>query len=227
MDETLRMKLDIQHCIANNIDELSTNYSMLIFEGFYKENIQCLCYYKRLDISVEDNKLLYHMLIDTEKVSELSKEEIKQVKLASEKARYIEMMEQMHESSKSETQKEMEKDTASIVLSNLLDQVEEVQKNKIYAKPKKDYYNKMEVVKSILDNIFNMSCNIEVSEYSISISINCKEIHLNEKMLYTLVLLMLFLDIFTICPYYRDNDDLDDDEIQGVRLYFGISLEEV
>ena len=227
MDETLRMKLDIQHCIANNIDELSTNYSMLIFEGFYKENIQCLCYYKRLDISVEDNKLLYHMLKKTKKVSELSKEEIKQVKLASEKARYIEMMEQMHESSKSETQKEMEKDTASIVLSNLLDQVEEVQKNKIYAKPKKDYYNKMEVVKSILDNIFNMSCNIEVSEYSISISINCKEIHLNEKMLYTLVLLMPFLDIFTICPYYRDNDDLDDDEIQGVRLYFGISLEEV
>lgn len=227
MDETLRMKLDIQHCIANNIDEFSTNYSMLIFEGFYKENIQCLCYYKRLDISVEDNKLLYHMLIDTEKVSELSKEEIKQVKLASEKARYIEMMEQMHESSKSETQKEVEKDAASIVLSNLLDQVEEVQKNKIYAKPKKDYYNKMEVVKSILDNIFNISCNIEVSEYSISISINCKEIHLNEKMLYTLVLLMPFLDIFTICPYYRDNDDLDDDEIQGVRLYFGISLEEV
>lgn len=226
MDETLRMKVDIQHCIANNVTEFSTNYGMLLFEGEYKQNIFCLSYYNLLKISVKNNKLLFDIKLDKDKIKELSQEELQEVKKASDKIRYIDMIGQMQEQNKTEEQKEIEKENISNFLNHIIEKAERKQEEQTYRKALKDDYNKMNIIKSILDNAFNINCNIEEKEEYISISLNCKELTLNQEMLYKLILISYFTDIFTICPLYKENEDIDNEEVIGVRLFFGIQLKE-
>ena len=226
MDETLRMKVDIQHCIANNVIEFSTNYGMLLFEGEYKQNIFCLAYYNLLKISVKNNKLLFDITLDKDKIRELSQEEIKEIKKASNKIRYIDMIEQMQEQNKTEEQKEIEKENMSNFLNHIIETAERKQEEQTYRKALKDDYNKMNIIKNILDNMLNINCKIEESEENISISINCEELILNQEMLYKLILISYFTDIFVICPLYKENEDIDDEEVIAVRLFFGIQLKE-
>lgn len=226
MDETLRMKVDIQHCIANNVTEFSTNYRILLFEGQYKQNIYCLAYYNLLKLCVKDNKLLFEISLDKDKIKELSQEELSEVKKASDKIRYIDMMEQIEEQNKTEEQKEIEKENMSSFLNHIIEKAEMKQEQQTYRKASKDDYNKIKIIKNILDNTFNINCNIEETEEYISISLNCKELTLNQDMLYKLILISYFTDIFVICPLYKENDDIDDEEVIGVRLFFGITLKQ-
>ena len=64
IDETAKLKTDIQHAIANEITEYSTAYDTLLFEDNTFQNLESLSYFEYLKIYSENNKMKFDIKLD-------------------------------------------------------------------------------------------------------------------------------------------------------------------
>lgn len=219
-NETLKLKIDLQHAIANNISEYSTSYNTLIFENEDKNNLESFTYFKYLKIYIKDNKMYFDVQLDEDEINELNKEDLQKIKNISDKVRYVEMCEQISEHLKTEEQKEIERSNAENYLATILEEADEDDEEFVPAK--KNNIERIKNVQFILDNLLNEQTIIEEQDLFFSINLVYKELKLNQDMLYTILLLSYFTDIIIIHPYYEDNEDLENENMIGVRLFFGI-----
>lgn len=222
MYDVIRTKTDIQQCIANGIKEFSTSYGMLLFEGNYKEYLNSFSFYKNLEIKPSNDKLIFNIELCKYKIKMISKENMKKIKDISNNIQCFDMLEQIWEINKTDEQREAEKDNSITMINNLLENIQLNEKE--YRDPTKNDFEKMERAKQTLDCIFNTNTEIDVSEYYLSIGINFENIKLNKIDLEKIVNIAQDLDIFVICPVY-ETEDLDDNIMIGVRLFFAINLE--
>ena len=220
IDETAKLKTDIQHAIANEITEYSTAYGTLIFDENTFPNIESLRYFESLKIYVKDNKMNFDIKLDKDEINGLTESDIKQIKSISNRIRCLEMAEQINNHLKSDEQKGIENQNAQDYIANMLEDEEEDKTE--FIPVRKNNIEKMRAIKLILNNIFNLSVEIEEQDLFLSISTVFKELTLNQEMLYILILISLYTDIIVIHPYYEDNEDLENENIIGVRLFLGI-----
>lgn len=222
-NETLKLKIDLQHAIANNISEYSTSYNTLIFENEYKNNLEAFTYFKYLKIYIKDNKMYFDIELDEDEINELDKEDLQKIKNISNKVRYVEICEQISEHLKTDEQKEIERSNAENYLATVLEEADEDDEDdEEFVPAKKNNIERIKNVQFILDNLLNEQTIIEEQDLFFSINLVYKELRLNQDMLYTILLLSYFTDIIIIHPYYEDNEDLENENMIGVRLFFGI-----
>lgn len=219
--ETEKLKTDIQHAIANEITEYSTIYDTLLFADESFKNLESLRYFKKLRIYIKDNKMNFDIQLDDDEVKELSESDLKQIKNISEKVRYVEMVEQINEHLKSDEQKQIELQNAQNYIANALEKEEEDEIEE-FIPARKNNIERIKCVKFILDKTFNISTEIEEQDMFMSISLIFKEITLNQDIMYLLILLSCYIDTFIIHPYYEDNENLENENVVGIRLFFGI-----
>lgn len=219
-NETLKLKIDLQHAIANNISEYSTSYNTLIFENEDKNNLESFTYFKYLKIYIKDNKMYFDVQLDEDEINELNKENLQKIKNISDKVRYVEMCEQISEHLKTEEQKEIERSNAENYLATILEEADEDDEEFVPAK--KNNIERIKNVQFVLNNLLDIQATIEEQDLFFSINLVYKELKLNQDMLYTILLLSYFTDIIIIHPYYEDNEDLENENMIGVRLFFGI-----
>ncbi len=222
-NETLKLKIDLQHAIANNISEYFTSYNTLIFENEYKKNLEVFTYFKYLRIYIKDNKMYFDIELDEDEINELDKEDLQKIKNISNKVRYVEICEQISEHLKTDEQKEIERSNAENYLATVLEEADEDDEDdEEFVPAKKNNIERIKNVQFILDNLLNEQTIIEEQDLFFSINLIYKELRLNQDMLYTILLLSYFTDIIIIHPYYEDNEDLENENMIGVRLFFGI-----
>lgn len=219
-NETLKLKIDLQYAIANNISEYSTSYNTLIFENEDKNNLESFTYFKYLKIYIKDNKMYFDVQLDEDEINELNKEDLQKIKNISDKVRYVEMCEQISEHLKTEEQKEIERSNAENYLATILEEADEDDEEFVPAK--KNNIERIKNVQFVLNNLLDIQATIEEQDLFFSINLVYKELKLNQDMLYTILLLSYFTDIIIIHPYYEDNEDLENENMIGVRLFFGI-----
>ena len=219
--ETTKLKTDIQHAIANGITKYSTAYETLMFADESFKNLESLRYFKNLRIYVKDNKMNFDVELDEDEINGLSESEIKQIKCISQQIRYEEMVQQINEHLKTDKQKEIEKQNTENYIANILPD-EENEYEEEFVPAKKNNIERIKCVKFILDNILNISTKIEEQDLFMSITLTYKELTLNQDMLYLILLASLYLDAVIIQPLYEDMEDLTNENIVGIRLFFGI-----
>lgn len=219
--ETTKLKTDIQHAIANGITKYSTVYETLMFADESFKNLESLRYFKNLRIYVKDNKMNFDVELDEDEINGLSESEIKQIKCISQQIRYEEMVQQINEHLKTDEQKEIEKQNTENYIANILPD-EEDEYEEEFVPAKKNNIERIKCVKFILDNILNISTKIEEQDLFMSITLTYKELTLNQDILYLILLASLYLDAVIIQPLYEDMEDLTNENVVGIRLFFGI-----
>lgn len=219
--ETTKLKTDIQHAIANGITKYSTAYETLMFADESFKNLESLRYFKNLRIYVKDNKMNFDVELDEDEINGLSESEIKQIKCISQQIRYEEMVQQINEHLKTDEQKEIEKQNTENYIANILPD-EEDEYEEEFVPAKKNNIERIKCVKFILDNILNISTKIEEQDLFMSITLTYKELTLNQDILYLILLASLYLDAVIIQPLYEDMEDLTNENVVGIRLFFGI-----
>lgn len=219
--ETTKLKTDIQHAIANGITKYSTAYETLMFADESFKNLESLRYFKNLRIYVKDNKMNFDVELDEDEINGLSESEIKQIKCISQQIRYEEMVQQINEHLKTDEQKEIEKQNTENYIANILSD-EEDEYEEEFVPAKKNNIERIKCVKFILDNILNISTKIEEQDLFMSITLTYKELTLNQDILYLILLASLYLDAVIIQPLYEDMEDLTNENVVGIRLFFGI-----
>lgn len=221
--ETTKLKTDIQHAIANGITKYSTPYETLMFSDESFKNLESLRYFKKLRIYVKDNKMNFDVELDEDEIEQLSESDLKQIKNISERIRYLEMVEQINEHLKSDEQKEIELQNTQNYIANILEKDNENEsETDEFIPARKNNIERMKCIKFVLDNMFDISAEIEEQDLFLSISMVYKELTLNQNMLYLLLLIGCYTDAFIIHPYYEDSEDLENENVIGIRLFFGI-----
>lgn len=218
--ETTKLKIDIQHAVANGIMKYSTPYETLMFADETFKNLESFRYYKYLKIYVKDNKMYFDIELDEDEINQLSKNDLKQIKNISDKIRYFEMAEQINQHLKTPEQKEIELQNTKNFIATVLE--EEEKKEEDFVPARKNNIQRIKCIKFILEKMFNIPAEIEEQDLFLSISMVFKELTLNQDMLYLIILLSFYTDTVIIHPYYEDSEDFENDNVIGIRLFFGI-----
>ena len=201
----IKLKQDLQLAIANNVKNFKSDYQSLIFDKENKEHIQTLYFIENLKVTVENNKLLYDIKMNEKVVNQLSSADIREIQRVSVKTRitnlFLEKMEQ----------------------HNLLEIKIEKNKKQTAVKMVKLHEGqliKMKSIQQILKEKFNIETELKISQVYLSLEANLPELNLSKEMLQELESMFKELDVLAIVPHFNDEND----NIQGVRFFMGISL---
>lgn len=198
----IKLKQDLQEAIALNIKKYYGDYGAFLVDKNNKEYIGSLYFMKKIDITINDNKMLYEIELDEETTGELSKEEIEKIKMCDIK----------NKMGKAIMQQIAQNNTIFTIEENL----EEKKKSN---KNATSYdYNKIRITKQILKSHFKIDFNVNESENFLAIEANLDELHLNKKMINDLLVIAQYMDIVAIVPLFKE------EETVGVRLFFAIDL---
>lgn len=201
----IKLKQDLQLAIANNVKNFKSDYQSLIFDKENKEHIQTLYFIENLKVTVENNKLLYDIKMNEKVVNQLSSADIREIQRVSVKTRitnlFLEKMEQ-HNLLEIKVGKKEEKTAVKM------------------AKLHEGQLIKMKSIQQILKEKFNIETELKTSQVYLSLEADLPELNLNREMLQELKSMFKELDVLAIVPHFNDEND----NIQGVRFFMGISL---
>ena len=94
-----------------------------------------------------------------------------------------------------------------------------------YRKPLKEEIKRVKECQKLFKSI-GLNTKLKVSEAYISLEINCDEINLNEEQLtYIIEATLEIFTTFCICPIYNEINE-QDENVYGVRMFWGIDLRE-
>ena len=220
MVDTLRLATDTQLCIANNMPLYAT-YGSLLFSDEDRQHIQSLYIYENLSIKPHGDKLLY-----TGKLSQLVLKQIPEVAMNEIKKSTFynsmcEIYSQIQEGNKSYTDKLLEEE-------NLMQQIYEMvsqEEKEEYREPTKEEIKSVKNCQKLFKSI-GLNTKLKLSEGFISLELNCEEVNLNEKQLtYIIEATLEIFTTFCICPMYNEINE-QDENVYGVRMFWGIDLRE-
>lgn len=220
MLDTLRLAVDTQHCIANNMP-LNTTYGSLLFEDEDKEHVQSLFIFENLNIKPSKDKLLYTGNLSQLVLQSITDVAMKEVKKSSFHNSMCEIYNQMQQENKSYSDSILEESQLMQQIYEMIESEEEV----TYRKPTKEEIKSVKNCQKLFKHI-GLNTKLNISEEFISLEKNCEEINLNEEQLTYIV--QATLEIFTtfcICPMYNEIDE-EDEQVYGVRMFWGIDLRE-
>lgn len=222
MDDIIAMKQDLQQAIAKNIREFDSHYNLLVFEDDTKEFLQCFFAYKNVKISIDNNKLLYHIVLDDEVINSFNKEDIDKLKKIDWIITVENILNNEIERAKTIEQKEIEENCLIKLINSRIKNIKVK-----YRLPTSNELIDIKFIQKIFKDIYNLDFKYNISNDFISLYLEEKEINLNFEQLNAIkVATENFFDVFCIVPKYK-TDNEDDDEIDKVRLFLGIQLSEV
>lgn len=219
MEEIIELKRDLQQAIANNMKKFSANYDMLFFGEDNKEYLKNIIFFKSIKIKPNNANLLFEGELDNEMISRFTEDEMLRIKQISWNIQVEKIMEEQHEKSKTNFQKQLERIISERELQEL---IEDCKNNKNeYRDITESEKDCVISCKNEIKNILNIDMELIESEELLGLAKNLDEIDLNINqidLLYNLA--NSFFDIFGIFPVYSEEDDSP----IGVRLFLGIDL---
>lgn len=201
----IRLKIDLQQAVANNIKKFNANYNELFFEEDTKQYAQSFYFIDNMNVIVKDNKLNFEIEIDQSKVNLLSKEDMQKVKMCDINSRMNDLI----------IQKALEEN----IIVPYEEDIEE-EENFIFRKPNELEKSKMKFIKKILEKEFNLKPTLINETSYLCVVAQTKQLYLDRKMTSKLLKLVKEVDVLAILPQFDDYSD----DIKGVRLFFGIDL---
>lgn len=207
----VKLKRDLQQAIANNMMNYKANYNGLLFSDSRKEIGKCFEFMKELKIKVKDNKLIYNIELDEEVLSTLTQDTIAKIKKSDMQYKAENaLLEKMAET--------------NIIIEQVYDLNEEKDEEKKYREPTEKEKLKMFMIHQLVLQSFNVNLKLQQSETFLSLYGVFDELCLNKESLLNLNFLIDHLDVVAILPQYEDDEESE--EVLGIRLFLGISLEE-
>lgn len=227
MDDTIRLKTDIQQMIALGNIEYNAHYGALLFEGEYKHLLQSICGFEKLTIKPYKDRLSFDIKLSKELIDSLSEEDLLKIKQCSWNTQMKDLMEQKEYENKNIYEQMMEEENAIEELNYAIEKAEN--SNKKYRKPTELEINNIELMKNILNKILKVNFKEKHTEDFLSLELELPKITLNNKQLNILYsIVMNFFDCFFICPVYQSElANIDNDKVIGVRLFLAIKLSEM
>ena len=214
----IRMKIDIQQAIANGMKEYVANYNSLIFNEQTREFQGLFWFSKEIKISVKDNKMLFKIKLNEDRVSKLSEEDMKKIKENDIKSRTEDLIIQRFvvEQLGGDLEK-LEEHTFS---EELIEQIFNNEEEKECRDIEKLDKIKLKAIKDVFKNDYNLDFKINYGESFAYLDLCQDEITLNKKALNAILQTLEIIDTFIIAPQYNEEDD----NVEGIRLFFGIDL---
>lgn len=217
VDDTYRLKMDIQNCIANHIIYFKAKYSHLFFEGDYFENIRSLNFLDKLNVTVENEELIFDMKLNEEIFNCIDAETLLQIKKINWKNQMIDIWEQ----ELIDNEVILSREETMEIVENLRKEIEK--RNKIYRKLKvgeSDYF--LEIKNNLKEN-FNLDFNLKITSDFIALEYFADKIEMNQQLLEFLLKEGLKMDMLLIAPQIDESTD----KIIGVRIFMANKLLEV
>ena len=220
MVDTLRLATDTQLCIANNMS-LKTTYGSLLFEDEDKQHVQSLFIYENLNIKPYKDKLLYSGNLSQLVLQSIPEEAMREVKRTSFYNSMCEVYNQMKQENKTYEEKLIEE-------ANMMQQIFEMvakEETETYRKPIEEEIKSVKECQKLFKSV-GLNTKLNISEGFISLELNCEEVNLNEEQLtYIIEATLEIFTTFCICPLYNEIDE-EDEQVYGVRMFWGIDLRE-
>lgn len=203
-----KMKQDINEAISNNIKEYKSNYNLLVFDKDNKEYIKSFFFMKELKIKIQNNKLLYNIKLDENVINKISNKDKKiiQKKYLEKRVKNL-FAEKLHF-----------ENIINYCKNTLIEHY--VKDNKEYesSKIKKSDISKMNLIKQILKEYFNIESTLKKGECFLFLESVQQEINFNKGMLSELEDIFNQIDVFSITPKFYG------EKIIGIRLFWAIDL---
>lgn len=208
----LRFKTDLQQALANNINKYETSYNSLVFEDEGWVYFKTFYFFKEFEIKVKNNKMFFQIELDKEKIKAIPKEDMKKIKEIDIKTRLQEcLIQQMvYETMNTKAQYEM--------MSSFLEK-NEFEENYDTREVNEIEEKKMKEIKKILKNKLGLETRLKKGEAYFYLESNLKGFKFDNQKLNYLFNIANEIDIFSIVPTFKN-----DNEIDGIRLFFGIDL---
>lgn len=207
----LRMKMDLQQAIANKIHKYETNYNSLVFEDENWEYFKTFYLFKRFKIKVKNNQMYFEVELNNEKLKEITKEELEKIKELDFKNRFQECLIQQMVS------EQLSNNAMYEIVPTVLQK--EITENEKTREPSSIEKIKMEEIQRILKEKINIETQLKIGEAYFYLESNLKEIEFTEEKIEYLFDIVNEIDNFSITPIFKN-----DEEIDGIRLFFGIDL---
>ena len=221
MLDTLRLATDTQHCIANNMP-LNTTYGSLLFEDEDKQHVQSLYIYENLSIKPHGDKLLYTGNLSQLVLQAMPEEAMKEVKKCSFHNSMADIYEQMQQDNKSYSQRLAEDEA---VMQQIFEMVSQETDDEKYREPTQEEIDSVQNCQELFKEV-GLNTKLKLSEGFISLELNCEEVNLNEEQLtYIIEATLEIFTTFCICPMYNEINE-QDENVYGVRMFWGIDLRE-
>lgn len=228
----LRLKKDVQQCVANNMN-LNGVYAGLSFEYETKETIGLLFAFKKIEISANNFAVYLDGRLNENVINQLEEQTLNKVK----KNAWITQKEDIMEHIRKEKQSPL---TNAMEVVNSLQELTKIhfeelkrEKNIKYRECTQEDINKLKQIKEILNIELNLNSEIIKSESEVFLNIIEDKIILNKRQIKILITLLLeYLDFITIIPRISEDTLLNINDIregktkqQQVQIVLGISLE--
>lgn len=217
-DNIYTLKYDLQQCIAHNMENLETEYTLLFFEKGYMDLTDSLKCFENLEISPYNSKMKFKG--DIAKDLKFTEEQLLKVKTIAWKQSMAEAIQQARESQKSEEERFNEQLLAQEQLSRLLEEKQNEEHDFRQATWREK--RKLAKIQYELSKI-GVELDFEQDEETILLAANVKKLKLNKKQLRQLINYAKLFDIFIIAPLYNQEDEYDNTCL-GIRIAFGIDL---
>lgn len=217
----IRLKTDLQQAVANNILNFNTTYNNLIFEGDFRPYFKSFYFIENMNVSIEDNKMNFNIELNQEKVAEIPEEDMERIRQCDIMTRTQDLLYQkmiMENKISNDEITEIEE-----IFELQEEELQEEENNKQYRKATYIERAKMKTIQKSLLKKYNLKTELVERETFLSLEINTNELKINKKMIIELFEIFNEVDIMAILPYYED-EDIDDDTINGVRLFIAIDL---
>ena len=112
--------------------------------------------------------------------------------------------------------------------ANMMQQIFEMvakEETEKYRKPTKEEIKSVKECQKLFKSV-GLDTKLNISEGFISLEINYEEVNLNEEQLtYIIEATLEIFTTFCICPLYNEIDE-EDEQVYGVRMFWGIDLRE-
>lgn len=225
MDNTIRLRVDLQQAISNNCKKITAHYGALLFEGEYKEYLKALPCYDSLTIRPDETKMAFDINISEDFFNSLNEEDLLKIKQNSWSYQMQDIIEQNNLNKRSALEKMQDEENVNNKMAEIIEEIENREKQ--YRKADEYDRNSINFVKEVLKSNLNLDTKLKETDEFLSLEINVDNITLNFKQLMLLYNIARFcVDCFFICPVYA-SEDLDDNKVVGIRFFWGIKLMEV
>lgn len=220
----IRLKTDLQQAIANNILNFNTTYNNLIFEGDFRHYFKSFYFIESMNVSVEDNKMNFNIELNQEKVAEIPEEDMERIRQCDIMTRTQDYLcQKLLKENNIEINNIGDIHEVKEIFELQEEELQEEENNKQYRKATYIEKAKMKTIQKSLLKKYNLKTELVERETFLSLEINTDELKINKKMIMELFEIFNEVDIMAILPYY-ENEDIDDDTINGVRLFIAIDL---
>jgi hypothetical protein len=211
--QEVRLKKDIQQCIANNSKEYSAHYNTLVFDKNTKKYTCALGVFEELKITPDKENLLYELVIADDIIETITEEEMNKLK----RINWVIQMDDVIDALIKENVYAEENDFEN----NFEYDLECEDDRKKFRKPKQLEIDIIKTIKRKLKKELNLDLKYEVSECFISLNCEFEKIIIDKNAIRFIIKSASLVDVFSITAKYDDNG-----MVTGVRFFWGISLEQ-